>query len=151
MVDVTVSASVAESHTYFVREEGSTAEPVWAHNACVYQSVENGTVRYVGIADTGAGSSLSQRLAAAATRTPGAITDVIPGTAGATPLEAQSMEQALISYYGREGIEQGGILVNNLAGVNVDPNNTANGFKLLRSIDYFGNRVFAVHSDGSGI
>ncbi len=32
---------------------------VWAHNACVYQSVENGNVVYIGIADTGTLPSLA--------------------------------------------------------------------------------------------
>ena len=32
---------VAESHTYFVREQDSTAEPVWVHNACSVTSGNN--------------------------------------------------------------------------------------------------------------
>ena len=118
---------VAEYHTYFVGGE-DWGFSVWAHNACVYQSIENDTVLYYGIADTGSTSTLSQRFNAAGVRTPGATTAVIPGTEGVTTLAAQQIEQALINYGGRQGIEAGGTLVNILSGVNVSPANTAAGY-----------------------
>ena len=138
---------VAEYHTYFVGGE-SWDFSVWAHNACVYQSVEKDTVKYFGIADQGATSTLSQRLAAARARTPAATTAVIPGTNGVTALEAQQMEQALIHYYGRQGA--GGTLVNINAGLNVSAANTSAGYSLLSKIQYWGTQ-FLMHSGGSGI
>jgi RHS repeat-associated protein len=140
---------IADYHTYFVgsRAWGWSA---WAHNSCVYQSIQNDTVRYAGIADTGAGSTLSQRITAASTRTPSATTSVISGTVGTTPLQAQQIEQALINYYGREGIEAGGTLVNQLAGKNVSAANTDAGYSLLSAMKYWGSQ-FLMHSSGSGI
>jgi intein/homing endonuclease len=148
--DTVYNLRIADFYTYFVA--GANCErSVWAHNACVYQSVEDGIARYAGIADTRAGSTLAQRLAIARARTPAALSAVIPATIGVTTLQAQQMEQALIHYHGRQGADAGGSLVNVNLGVNVFPANTSNGYKLLSVIDYWGGRQFSVHADGSGI
>jgi hypothetical protein len=141
--------SVADYHTYFVADDG-WGFSVWAHNACGYQSVVKNIVKYVGIADQGATSTLSQRLAAASARTPAATTAVISGTNGLTALEAQQIEQALIHYYGRQGIEAGGTLLNIKAGLNVSAANIGTGYSLLSKIRYWGTQ-FLIHSGGSGI
>jgi hypothetical protein len=139
---------VQANHTYFVGSE-NWGFHVWAHNSCVYQSVENDVVRYVGIADTGTTSTVSQRLAAASARTPAATTAVIPGTTGRTVLEVEQMEQALIHYNGRQA-DGTGALLNIRAGVNVSPANTSIGYSLLSEIQYWGSQ-FLLHSGGSGI
>lgn len=142
---------VSGDHTYFIGGDGRLPS-VWSHNACVYQSNEEGTVRYVGIADTGSNPSLSRRMAAARARTPKANTDVVPGTDGSPVLQVQQAEQALIHYYGRQGVDPGGTLVNDYPGVNVSPRNTSAGYRLLSDINYWSNgSVFPLHSDGSGI
>ena len=64
---------------------------------------------------------------------------------------AESMEQALINYYGRQGYEQGGTLVNIAAGRNVNPTNLTNGYSQLDAIGYWGQRLFQIFEGGGGI
>jgi hypothetical protein len=104
---------VQDAHTYFVRAEGSQAEPIWVHNACVYQAEADGEVRYVGIANRGITKTLAQRLRAATLRT-GAPAEVIPGLADVSPEVAEAVEATLIQYHGRVSGE--GTLLNTSRG-----------------------------------
>ena len=72
-------------------------------------------------------------------------------SAGFRRYQAQCAEQALIAYHGRQGVNLGGSLVNVRPGTNVGPANAREGFDFLRRIDYWGRRIFSVHSGGSGI
>ena len=142
---------IADYHTYFVggSEWGFS---VWAHNACVYQATDrSGVVRYVGIANTGATSTLGQRLGAAQARALGLKAGVLPGFGNLTPMQAKQVEQALIDYHGRQTREQGGSLLNDKGGLLVTPSNTSAGYSLLRQLGYWNNRMFSVQSDGYGI
>jgi hypothetical protein len=133
---------VADHHTYFVgsREWGFS---VWAHNACVYQAVDDsGQVRYVGVANRGISRTLTERLTQAEARQVGLKAKVIPGTLKFSDTEAEAVEQALIKYYGRQGVEPGGVLLNVRPGVNVNPTNTARGNRLLWEIGYWDNPMF---------
>lgn len=143
---------VEQAHTYFVlAEDAGEAAAVWVHNATNYESVEGGIRKYVGIADTGANPSLLRRLKAARARTPAASTVEILGASGHTPLEVQQIEQALIHYHGRAGIEAGGTLVNKYRGTNLSQANVDAGYALLKKMGYWDRRQFMVHMNGSGI
>jgi hypothetical protein len=129
---------VGEYHTYFVGS-GEWRFSVWAHNACVYQAPDptSGEVKYVGVANRGLNKTLNQRLKAAEGLT-GFKARVIQGTENLTAQEAEAVEQALIKYHGRQGVDPGGTLLNKSPGVNVNPRNTALGNKLLKKIEYPG-------------
>jgi len=128
---------IADSHTYFV---GKTEweQRLWAHNACVYQSVDpkTGVVLYVGIADRGATSTLRQRSAAALQRT-GFKGIQIPGTAGMTKKQVEAIEQTLIAHYGRV-VDGSGTLVNKYRGVHLSSSMISYGKSLLKRISYPG-------------
>jgi len=127
---------VAEHHTYFVgsRDWGFS---VWAHNVCVYQAIDqSGVVRYVGVAGTRASDTVAARLAAAEARAAGLTARVIEGFENLTKLEAFQVEQALINFWGRQGIDYGGVLLNIKRGTFVTPNNTRAGYRLLSLINY---------------
>jgi hypothetical protein len=55
-----------------------------------------------------------------------------------TNRQVEAIEQALIKYFGRQGIDKGGTLLNTAAGFNVSSGNTAYGFRLLTQIGYPG-------------
>jgi hypothetical protein len=142
---------ITDYHTYFVgsRDWGFS---VWAHNACVYQVKDaNKIVRYVGIANTKVGNTLSGRLRAGIQRVRQffGITDiegkVIPGLEKITTAEAEAVEEALIGYYGLLGNKMakgGGTLLNRSLGTNstgLDPISRLHlGKDVLRRIGYPG-------------
>jgi RHS repeat-associated protein len=124
---------VADFHTYFVGGD-EWAFALWAHNACVYQAKDDQEiVRYVGIANTKIGDTLSSRLRAAVKRVRAHTgkeevdARVIPGLENITTRQAEAVEHALIGYYGRLGdtkAKGGGTLLNKSGGTNstgVDP------------------------------
>jgi hypothetical protein len=77
---------VADSHTYFVRELGSTAEPVWVHNS-----------------DCAGGNTL--KLAAEAAAEEGSLTEVTPRQAGVVaPPDHHIFPQAFRSWFAARGI-----------------------------------------------
>jgi len=135
---------VAEHHTYFVgsREWGFS---VWAHNACVYEVVdEAGVVRYVGVANRGLTKTLNQEIKNGIRKVldklglPARGYKII-GSDVASALDGEAMEMALIDCYGRIGIDAGGTLVNLYAGARtVTPALLERGYELLMWIKYFG-------------
>ncbi len=125
---------VAEYHTYFVGGE-EWGFSVWAHNACVYASVnpETNEAKYVGVANRGLTKTLAQRLKAAENLT-GLPAKVIPGTENLTPRDAEAVEMALINLFGRQGVDSGGTLLNQMPGVNFNEANLARGYEVLLQI-----------------
>jgi len=128
---------IADSHTYFVGKP-EWEQRLWAHNACVYQSVDpkTGVVLYVGIADRGATPTFRQRSRAAGART-GFDGDKVFGTDGMTRKQVEAIEQTLIAHLGRT-IDGSGTLVNKYRGVHLSPSMIAYGKTLLKRINYPG-------------
>jgi hypothetical protein len=148
---------IAEYHTYFVSMIQESYS-FWAHNACVYQaSEENGTVRYVGVANRNLTYDLPRRLASAEAKT-GVPAGPLPnldqvgslpagrrGPGGRmgplTATEAEAIEATLIRFHGREAY--GGTLTNVYPGVNVSTAQSYNaaiqlGSQLLHRMGYPG-------------
>jgi RHS repeat-associated protein len=127
---------VADHHTYFVGGH-DWGFSVWAHNTCVYTSIDpvTGKVNYVGITNNPVARFAAHRRAGLGVSPTG-----VPGLGSLTRAEARAVEQVLIEHFGLG--KTGGSLLNKINSISstnpIYASAKAIGNNMLHNLGLFG-------------